>query len=74
MDRNNRDGLQRLAAQSHSGANIVMLRNFEPGAAPDSEVPDPYYGNERDFEEVVDICERACAGLLAHVQANLQKS
>lgn len=73
MDRTNRDGLLRLAGQAPHGANIVMLRNFEPGAAPDSDVPDPYFGNERDFEQVFDICERACAGLLAHVQARLHQ-
>jgi protein-tyrosine phosphatase len=28
------------------------------------EVPDPYYGGEEGFEEVLDILEDACAGLL----------
>jgi protein-tyrosine phosphatase len=27
-------------------------------------VPDPYYGGEEGFEEVLDILEDACAGLL----------
>lgn len=29
-----------------------------------SEVPDPYYGTNKDFEHVVDLLEDACAGLL----------
>jgi len=29
-----------------------------------TEVPDPYYGNDQDFELVIDIVEDACAGLL----------
>jgi protein-tyrosine phosphatase len=28
------------------------------------EVPDPYYGGEQGFEEVLDLLEDACAGLL----------
>lgn len=73
MDRNNRDGLQRLAAKANAQARIVMLRNFEPNASVDAEVPDPYSGTASDFEHVLDICERACAGLLAHLRAELPK-
>ena len=29
-----------------------------------SEVPDPYYGGEQGFEDVLDLLEDACAGLL----------
>jgi protein-tyrosine phosphatase len=43
-----------------------LFREFDPAAAPGSEVPDPYYTGE--FEEVFDICERASAGLLAHLR------
>ena len=31
-------------------------------------VPDPYYGGAQGFEEVLDLVEDACAGLLLHVQ------
>lgn len=34
-------------------------------------VPDPYYGGESGFEQVLDLVEDACAGLLQHVQARL---
>ncbi|WP_367847421.1 low molecular weight protein-tyrosine-phosphatase [Rhodoferax sp. WC2427] len=34
-------------------------------------VPDPYYGGERGFEEVLDLVEDACEGLLRHVQRQL---
>ena len=33
------------------------------------DVPDPYYGGPRGFDDVHDIVERACAGLLAHIAA-----
>ena len=34
-------------------------------------VPDPYYGGARGFEEVLDLVEDACDGLLKHVQQTL---
>ncbi|MDB5849633.1 MAG: phosphotyrosine protein phosphatase [Rhodoferax sp.] len=34
-------------------------------------VPDPYYGGARGFEEVLDLVEDACDGLLKHVQRQL---
>lgn len=67
MDRANRDELLRLAHDDRDRAKVRLLRSFEPGAPPDAEVPDPYYGGARGFEEVFDICERACRGLLAHL-------
>lgn len=33
-----------------------------------SEVPDPYYGGEQGFEDVLDLLEDACAGLLANLR------
>jgi len=34
-------------------------------------VPDPYYGGEQGFEQVLDLVEDACGGLLQHVQQQL---
>lgn len=34
-------------------------------------VPDPYYGGALGFEQVLDLVEDACAGLLRHVQEQL---
>jgi low molecular weight protein-tyrosine phosphatase len=68
MDRSNRDELLRLARDDRDRAKVRLLRSFDPSAPPDAEVPDPYYGGPRGFEEVFDICERACRGLLAHLE------
>lgn len=67
MDRNNFDNLRRLARGRSFVPSIRMLREFERGAPEDAEVPDPYSGEEDGFEIVLDICERACRGLLEHV-------
>jgi protein-tyrosine phosphatase len=69
MDRENLRNLQRLAAGRP--AQIALFRSFDPTAGDGAEVPDPWYGGADGFETVLDQCERACAGLLAHVRARL---
>jgi protein-tyrosine phosphatase len=68
MDEENLDALRELQASAGGTAQVRRLREFEPRAA-SLDVPDPYYGGPRGFEEVHDIVERACAGLLAHIAA-----
>ena len=61
MDRDNLANVQRLARGRTTP--IKLLRDWEPGVHP-PDVPDPYSGLGDDFEHVLDICERACRGLL----------
>jgi protein-tyrosine phosphatase len=68
MDRQNRAGLLALAPDDAARAKVRLLRSFDPQSPPDADVPDPYYGGKEGFDEVFDICERACAGLLAHLR------
>lgn len=50
---------------------IALLRSFDPDAPPDADIPDPYAGDSDGFEHVLDLCEAACRGLLAHVRDKL---
>ena len=68
MDAENLEALETLRASAGATAEVRRLREFEPGAA-SLDVPDPYYGGSRGFEDVHDIVDRACAGLLAHIAA-----
>lgn len=72
LDQDNQRDLQRLAPNPEARAKIHLLRSFEPGAAPGSEVPDPYYGGPEGFERVFDICLDACRGLLEHLRRTYQ--
>ena len=64
MDRSNRRSLERLRRRVRGGqAEIVMMRDYEPGAR-EPDVPDPYYGGPDGFGDVYRILERACNGLL----------
>jgi protein-tyrosine phosphatase len=69
-DRENLEDLRAIAPPGTEG-KVRLLREFDPGCegAPDLDVPDPYYGGERGFEDVLDLVEAACRGLLARVRA-----
>jgi protein-tyrosine phosphatase len=71
MDRENLASLHRLARGSGHAASVRLLRSFDPDAPEGAEVPDPYYREDDGFEHVLDMCERACRGLLQHVRARL---
>jgi protein-tyrosine phosphatase len=71
MDRDNLASLQRLARGRAEATAIRLLRSFDPDAPEGAEVPDPYYREDDGFEHVLDICERACRGLLEHERARL---
>ena len=71
MDRSNLRHLQ-LLADGRTAPGIHLLRSFDSTAPANADVPDPWYGGDAGFEEVLDQCERACAGLLAHVRERLR--
>jgi protein-tyrosine phosphatase len=69
LDRANLRALRGLAAGPEDEAKLRLLRDFEPGArAGHRDVPDPYYGGEDGFDAVLDLCDRACRGLLDHLR------
>ena len=76
MDRQNLRELHRLAPDEDARARVRLLREFDPASALSSgahggelEVPDPYYGAERGFDEVFELVHAACEGLLAQIKA-----
>ncbi len=71
MDRDNYDNLMRLARGRSQVPVIKLLRAYDADAPVDAEVPDPWYGGDDGFDDVLDICERACRGLLDHVRSRV---
>ena len=73
MDRKNLADLRRLAPDERARARIRLLREFDPASAglgvDELDVPDPYYGGPRGFEDVLDLVHAACEGLLAQIRA-----
>jgi protein-tyrosine phosphatase len=69
MDRENLKDLRRLASEGGGTAALALLREFDPEAAGDLAVPDPYYGGPDGFEEVFQMVTRSCARLLESLEA-----
>jgi protein-tyrosine phosphatase len=61
MDRGHLRILQRLCPPQHAGKVRLFIQ--------ETEVPDPYYGGPAGFEEVLDLVEAACRGLLAEIRS-----
>lgn len=73
MDRDNQRELLRRAPDDAARAKVKLLREYDPASvsAGELEVPDPYYGGENGFDEVLDIVEAGCRGLLAELSARV---
>ncbi len=49
----------------------VLLRSFDPNAI-DAELPDPYYGPESGFDDVMTMVQAAVPGVVAEVKRRLR--
>ena len=68
MDRENYQDLLTIASGRSVEGKLFMLRSFDSRSRPGDSVPDPYYGGKGGFDRVLDLCEQACDGLLAHIR------
>lgn len=69
MDARNAADLRALAPDAGAADKVRLLREYDPSAAGDLSVPDPYYGGADGFTAVFDMVDRACVGLLEHLRA-----
>lgn len=63
MDGDNLAELHALAPDGEARARTALFRSFAPGAGPNPEIPDPYYGGEDGFTAVLTMVEAAAKGL-----------
>jgi protein-tyrosine phosphatase len=66
MDRSNEQHILGLASQNNFRHKVFLARHFDPKKI-NSEVPDPYYGGERGFQEVFDILDRSTEGFIEYL-------
>jgi protein-tyrosine phosphatase len=71
MDRDNLRALQ-AARPDNARAQLRLFLEYAPQSGL-SEVPDPYYGADRDFELVLDLCTAAARGLIDELQQRTQQ-
>lgn len=67
MDDRNIDELKALAPDTETEQKIRRMTDYCRIKTADH-VPDPYYGGAQGFENVLDILEDACAGLLDEIR------
>ena len=69
MDKSNLRNILLLSSTPANQKNVFMVRDFDlmnPGA----DVPDPYHGYERDFQEVFDILDKALDNFIDHLKSS----
>jgi protein-tyrosine phosphatase len=50
---------------------VALLRSFDKAAGPDLDVPDPYFGDEPGFDQVLRMVRAAMPGLVAWARERL---
>jgi protein-tyrosine phosphatase len=67
MDSTNLETLRALAPTPDAAAKVHLLREFDPQAHGDLDVPDPYFGGQDGFVDVFDMVDRSITGLIGHL-------
>ncbi len=69
MDASNLRDLRRLAPDEPARQRVRLLREWDPTADGDLDVPDPYYGGPGGFDRVLDLVQASCVSLLRQLQS-----
>lgn len=64
MDNDNYSYLSSIAPNKESEKKIIRMGDYLKSYPKFSSIPDPYYGNSNDFENVIILLEDACKNLL----------
>jgi protein-tyrosine phosphatase len=67
MDSANLDALRAIAPTPGAASKVHLLREFDPQAHGDLDVPDPYFGGQDGFVDVFDMVDRSIIGLIGHI-------
>lgn len=70
MDANNRHNvLNQLPADTQLD-HVFLMRQFDDEPS-EQDVPDPYWGGERGFDDMYHLLRRCCVNLLAYIEERL---
>lgn len=62
MDKSNHSNILKVTGAHNHTHKIKLMRSFDP--QPGEEVPDPYFGGEKGFQEVFEILDRSTHSFL----------
>lgn len=68
MDESNKKNILWKGGEAYK-EKVWMMRAFDPEGG--EEVPDPYHGREKEFEEVYQILNRSVTGLIGYLKKEL---
>lgn len=67
MDQSNHRNILRIEGATNLAHKILLMRSFDEERNAD-EVPDPYYGDEKGFQDVFDILDRSVNAFIRHLE------
>ena len=67
MDEENMTDIKSMGLKNGQATKLSLITDFCSNENPGF-VPDPYYGGDSGFENVLDLLEDACEGLLKHIK------
>jgi protein-tyrosine phosphatase len=70
MDKSNQQNILRLLKDKAHTQKVMLMRDFD-SVGKGEDVPDPYYGGERHFQEVFEILNRSTDHFLEHIQKTI---
>lgn len=73
MDKSNHHNILRLVKDESHRSKVVLMREYDT-VGKGEEVPDPYYGGEKTFQEVFEILNRSTENFLKHLQQTILQS
>jgi protein-tyrosine phosphatase len=70
MDSSNFRNIHLILKDEKHKPKIQMMRDYDPQGKGD--VPDPYYGGEKNFQEVFEILDRTMDGFLDKLESDVE--
>ena len=66
MDKSNQHNILRLLKDEKHRKKVMLMREFDT-VGKGEEVPDPYYGGEKNFQEVFEMLSRSTENFLNQI-------
>lgn len=73
MDKNNLANVKKMDSHNHFAHKIFLMSDFIKNQK-NQDIPDPYYGNVKDFDLVLDLVQEGAQGLLEFIDNKLKKN
>ncbi len=70
MDASNRSNVLAQLPPNTTAEHVFLMRQFDDKPS-QQDVPDPYWGGERGFDDMYHLLHRCCINLLAYIEERL---